>query len=173
MVDRTRGPRDEEGVRQFVEHMAMMLTEWGFPRMPARVLGSMMTADEDSLTAADLAERLGVSPAAISGAVRYLTHIGLISRVPVAGSRRDRYRLPDNPWYQTSVLEAELLKSLAALSDDGVAAVGGPSTPAGARIAEMRDFYLFLEGELPVLLEKWRTQRAARTAESTGSPAAG
>src|SRR5262245_47418683 len=98
MVDRTPGPRDEEGVRQFVEHMAMMLTEWGFPRMPARVLGSMMTADEDSLTAADLAERLGVSPAAISGAVRYLTHIGLISRVPVAGSRRDRYRLPDNPW---------------------------------------------------------------------------
>src|SRR6266511_435432 len=80
MADRTAGQRDEEGVRRFVERLAMMLTEWGFPRMPARVLGSMMTADEDSLTAADLAERLGVSAAAISGAVRYLTHIGMISR---------------------------------------------------------------------------------------------
>jgi predicted transcriptional regulator len=174
MVDRTRGQRDEEGVRRFVEHLAMMLTEWGFPRMPARVLGSMMTADEGSLTAADLAERLDVSAAAISGAVRYLTRIGLINRVPVRGSRRDAYSLPENPWYQTSVLEGELLKALAALSDEGVAAVGGADTPAGAKIAEMRDFYLFLEGELPLLLDKWRQQRATRrAAESRAASPAG
>jgi predicted transcriptional regulator len=172
MADRTRGQRDEEGARRFVEHLAMMLTEWGFPRMPARVLGSMMTADEDSLTAADLAERLDVSAAAISGAVRYLTRIGLINRVPVRGSRRDSYRLPENPWYQTSVLKAELLKALASLSDDGVAAVGGAGTPAGARIGEMRDFYLFLAGELPLLLSKWREQRAARAPESEDATAA-
>src|SRR6266542_5062640 len=124
MADRTAGQRDEEGVRRFVERLAMMLTEWGFPRMPARVLGSMMTADEDSLTAADLAERLGVSVAAISGAVRYLSHIGMVSREPVPGSRRDRYRLPRNPRYQTSLLKGELLEALAELADEGVAAVG-------------------------------------------------
>lgn len=169
MADRTQGQRDEEGVRRFVEHLAMMLTEWGFPRMPARVLGSMMTAEEDSLTAADLAERLDVSAAAISGAVRYLTRIGLINRVPVRGSRRDSYQLPENPWYQTSVLEAELLKALANLSEDGVGAVGGPGTAAGTRIAEMRDFYLFLEGELPLLLEKWRKLRTS----TPGAPATG
>ena len=28
----------------------------------------------------------------------------------------------------------------------------------------MRDFYLFLEGELPLLLDKWRQQRATRRA---------
>jgi DNA-binding transcriptional regulator GbsR (MarR family) len=171
MADGTRGQRDEEGtqrdddgIRRFVEHLAMMLTEWGFPRMPARVLGSMMTADEDSLTAADLAQRLGVSPAAISGAVRYLTHIGMISREPVHGSRRDRYRLPANPWYQTSLLEAELFKALIALCDDGIAAVGSEATPAGTKIAEMRDFLRFLEAELPRLLERYRQ---AHSAEAT------
>src|SRR6266545_1384048 len=92
MADRTAGQRDEEGVRRVVERLAMMLTEWGFPRMPARVLGSMMTADEDSLTAADLAERLGVSAAAISGAVRYLTHIGMISKEPAPGPEAARHR---------------------------------------------------------------------------------
>jgi len=162
--DGTRGHRDEDGIRRVVEHLAMMLTEWGFPRMPARVLGSMMTADEDSLTAADLAERLGVSPAAISGAVRYLTHIGMISREPVPGSRRDRYRLPANPWYQTSLLEAELFKALIALCDDGIAAVGSEATPAGTKIAEMRDFMRFLEAELPRLLERYRQ---AQSAEAT------
>jgi DNA-binding transcriptional regulator GbsR (MarR family) len=161
MADRTAGQRDEEGVRRFVERLAMMLMEWGFPRMPARVLGSMMTADEDSLTAADLAERLGVSAAAISGAVRYLTHIGMISKEPVPGSRRDRYRLPTNPWYQTSLLEAELFKALIVLCDEGIAAVGTEATPAGVKIAEMRDFMRFLEAEMPRLLDKWHEVRSA------------
>src|SRR6266540_3861367 len=102
MADRTAGQRDEEGVRRFVERLAMMLTEWGFPRMPARVLGSMMTADEDSLTAADLAERLGV-----------------------------------------------------------IAAAGTEATPAGVKIAEMRDFLRFLEAEMPRLLDKWHEVRSA------------
>ena len=172
MTDRTRGHRDEEGVRRFVEQLAMMLAEWGFPRMPARVLGSMMTADEDSLTAADLAERLGVSAAAISGAVRYLNHIGMLAREPAPGSRRDRYRLPQNPWYQTSLLEGQLLKALAALSDEGIAAVGSEATPAGARIAEMRDFFRFLEDELASLLDKWRALRSARASQREGTPAA-
>lgn len=125
-----------------------------------------MTADEDSLTAADLAERLGVSAAAISGAVRYLSHIGMVSREPVPGSRRDRYRLPRNPWYQTSLLKGELLEALAELADEGVAAVGTAATPSGARIAEMRDFFRFLEVELQGLLDKWRAVRAAQEAGS-------
>jgi predicted transcriptional regulator len=166
MADVPPGHRDEQGVRRFVEHLAMMLGDWGFPRMPARVLASIMTADEDSLTAADLAERLGVSAAAISGAVRYLSHIGMVSREPVPGSRRDRYRLPRNPWYQTSLLKGELLKALADLADEGVAAVGTAATPSGARIAEMRDFFRFLEVELEGLLDKWRAVRAAQEAGS-------
>jgi DNA-binding transcriptional regulator GbsR (MarR family) len=161
MADRTTGQRDEQGVRRFIEHLAMMLTEWGFPRMPARILGTMMTADEDSLTAADLAERLGVSAAAVSGAVRYLTNIGMINREPVPGSRRDRYRLPANPWYQTSLLEQELFKALIALCNDGIAAVGSEATPAGAKIVEMRDYLRFLETELPRLLDRWNEVRAA------------
>jgi DNA-binding transcriptional regulator GbsR (MarR family) len=164
MADARRGQRDEEGVRRFIEHLAMMLTEWGFPRMPARILGTMMTADEDSLTAADLAERLGVSPAAVSGAVRYLTHIGMINREPIPGSRRDRYRLPANPWYQTSLLETELFKALIALCDDGIVAVGSEATSAGKKIAEMRDFLRFLEAELPRLLDRWHEVRAAEAA---------
>ena len=64
--------RDEEGVRLFVERMAMTWADLGFPRMPARILITLLAADEPALTAAELGERLEVSPAAISGAVRYL-----------------------------------------------------------------------------------------------------
>ena len=157
---RPRTTRDEEAVRHFVEHMAHALSEWGFPRMPARVLVVMMAAEEDRLDAAELAARLDVSPAAISGAVRYLTHVGMVERVPVAGSRRDGYRLPDDGWYVASVEKQALYASFAAVADTGVSALGGAGTTAGARVARMRDFMLFVQDEMDGMLRRWhRVQR--------------
>jgi DNA-binding transcriptional ArsR family regulator len=148
--------RDEEGVRRFVERMARLLAEWGFPRMPARVLMAVTVADEESLTAADLAERLSVSPAAISGALRYLIQVRMITREPVPGSRRDRYRLPDDIWYEVGLGEVPLFKTLGELAAEGTEALGGADTPAGKRVARMREFYHFMENEMPTLLDRWK-----------------
>jgi predicted transcriptional regulator len=158
MDDATAG-RDEAAARRFVEHMAMTLASYGMPRMAARVLMALMSADEESLTAADLSARLEVSPAAVSGAVRYLMHVGMVIRDPVPGSRRDRYRLPDDAWWELTATKGGFLKQLADIADDGVKALGGPGTPSGARVAEMRDFYLFWVGEIPAVLDRWRASR--------------
>jgi hypothetical protein len=42
------------------------------PRMPARVFAAVLVAEDGRRTAAELADQLGVSPAAISGAVPIL-----------------------------------------------------------------------------------------------------
>ncbi|GAA2755620.1 GbsR/MarR family transcriptional regulator [Actinopolymorpha rutila] len=164
--------RDEDKVRRFVEHMAMLFEGWGFPRMAARVLLTMMAADEETLTAGDLAERLGVSAAAISGAVRYLQHIGMLSREPVPGERTHRYRLPDDLWYETTVGKRGVLASVAELAGDGARALGGSATPSGRRMEQMRDFYVFVDEALGDLMEKWeaeRTTKADRRAKSKRS----
>lgn len=126
--------------------------------MAARVLLTVMTADEDALTAVDLAERLEVSPAAISGAVRHLMTIGLIRREPVPGSRRDLYMLISETWWEATVTKMTRLRALSALTDEGVVAVGGEKTRPGRTLAEMRDFLDFFDEELPALLEKWRAR---------------
>jgi predicted house-cleaning noncanonical NTP pyrophosphatase (MazG superfamily)/predicted transcriptional regulator len=149
--------RDDDAVARFVEHMAMVLADWGFPRMAARVLMTMMAADEASLTAAELADRLAVSPAAISGAVRYLMHIGMISREPVPGSRLVRYRLPDDAWYLATATKSDLFKIFGDLADEGATALGGMDTPSGARVSEMRDYFKFAHTELPAILSRWAT----------------
>ncbi|MCW2887229.1 MAG: hypothetical protein QOE54_1240 [Streptosporangiaceae bacterium] len=153
------GARDNDGVRRFVEHMALVWADWGFPRMAARVLMTMMAADEKVLTAAELGERLEVSPAAISGAVRYLTQIGMVQREPVPGSRRDSYRLPDDAWYQAGVVKGGLFKILVDIAAEGVPALGGEGSPSGARIAEMRDFFAFMQAEMTTMIEKWHETR--------------
>ncbi|SDH58951.1 MarR family protein [Sinosporangium album] len=159
MTDETIGARDAEAVRRSVERMARMFSEWGFPPMAARVLFTMMASDEDALTAAELGERIGVSPAAISGAVRYLVHINLLYREPVPGSRRDRYRMPDDAWYEASMTKLTLFSQVADAAKEAVEAVGGPDTPAGAHLSRMRDYVGFLQMEVPGLLDKWRQQK--------------
>jgi predicted transcriptional regulator len=152
--------RDEEAVRQYVENMARFLADWGFPRMAGRVLLLLMAAEEPALTAATIAERLSICPAAVSGGVRYLQQLGLVEREPVPGSRRDLYRVPKHTWYQGALVKGTLFPTLAKLSAEGAQAAGGPGTLAGARLAEMSEFYEFLNAEVAWLLEKWRSQRA-------------
>ena len=155
-----RRGRDEEKVRVFVENMALFLADWGFPRMPARVLMTLMAADEDRLTAGELAQRLGVSAAAISGAVRYLQQLQLVVRTAVPGSRSDAYEVPENSWYAAAIVKGGLYRKLADLSDQGVQAMGGAGSGT-ARVAEMRDFFLFLDREVGALLQRWLDGRAA------------
>ena len=150
--------RDEAEVRRFVENMAMFLADWGFPRMAARVLMVLMAAEEERLTAGELAERLEVSAAAISGAVRYLQQLGLIVRTPVPGSRSDAYEVPENSWYASAIVKGGLYRRLADLSEQGVQAVGDQG--AGVRrVTEMRDFFNFLDREVGRLLEQWNAER--------------
>jgi len=168
MSDPSPPQRDDEAVERFVERFAMLFADWGFPRMAARVLFAVMSADEEALTAAEIGERLGVSAAAVSGAVRYLTHRGLLAREPVPRSRRDHYRMPDDPWFQATLVKRATLKVMADMANEGAQAVGGDETPAGRRLAEMRDYLTFAQDEVDAINERWRAHRAAG---SPGTPA--
>ena len=94
---------------RFVERFGAMLEEGGVPRMPARVFAALLATDSGRLTAAELAEQLRISPAAVSGAVRYLIQVGLVTREREPGSRRDVYALHHDLWYEAIVNREPLL----------------------------------------------------------------
>jgi biotin operon repressor len=148
--------------REFLERYALALAGAGMQRMAGRVLAAFMLSDRPTLTMPELGAELGVSAGAVSGAVKMLTHLGLIERAPVPGSRRDHYRLPDDPWYEAYARSSDTLVQFQRLAEDGIAASGGPDTPAGRRLAEMRDFYAFMQHEIPQLMDRWRAERDAR-----------
>jgi DNA-binding transcriptional ArsR family regulator len=153
-------PADDAAIRRFVERFALLLTEAGTARTPARVFACVLVEDSGRLTAAELAERLQVSPAAISGAVRYLSQAGLLVRGREPGSRRDHYAVHDDVWTDMYTTRMGLLRRWEEAIADGVAVLG-TDRPAGRRLAETREFFAFLQSEVPGMIERWQAYKAA------------
>ena len=143
----------------YIERFASVLVAAGFPPMPARVFVALLVTDSGRLTAADLAEVLRVSPAAVSGAVRYLVQLGLVDKERVPGSRRDYYRMPDDVWSDMFRLRDQVMQRWAGLVREGIELLG-PDTPAGARLAEHATFFEFVSRELPEVLKRWDEYQA-------------
>jgi len=151
----------QDDVARFVERFALMMNEAGLPRMPARVFGALLVAETGKRTASELAEVLQVSPAAISGAVRYLGQVGLVLRARDPGERRDHYELLDDLWYEMYANRDKQFAEWASIMNDGAETLGADS-PAGARLATSAEFFEFLRGEIPKLLQHWRDYQKER-----------
>ena len=155
------GPKDS--LFDYTERFSAVLVAAGFPPMPARVFAALMIADSGRLSAAELAGTLRISPAAVSGAVRYLIQLGLVHKERVPGSRRDYYRMPGGMWDSMIRQRDQVMTRWTALLREGIDLVG-PDTPAGARLAEQADFLEFVLKEMSDVLDRWERHRLTSTA---------
>jgi DNA-binding transcriptional regulator GbsR (MarR family) len=130
-------------------------------RMTARVLAALLFSEQPAVTMGELADRLQASSGAISGAIKMLTSVGLVERVPAPASRRDHYRLRDNAWAVQYTNQNEVTTAVLKAAEAGIAATEDGSLPR-QRLTEMRDFYNFLMEEIPALLDRWYQQSASR-----------
>lgn len=147
-------PPDRRGA---AEQLALVLTNHGLQRMTARVLAALLFTERSTTTMGELADCLQASSGAISGAIKMLTSVGLVERVPVPGSRRDHYRLRDDAWATLFTSQNVVLSAMQTAADNGIGVVG-PDTAAGHRLVQMRDFYAFLLTEIPAALDRWHRQ---------------
>jgi DNA-binding transcriptional regulator GbsR (MarR family) len=159
------GPEDP--LLGYIERFAAVLVGAGFPPMPARVLVALLITDTGRMTAAELAGRLRISPAAVSGAVRYLIQVGLVHKERVPGSRRDYYRMPANMWDDLLRMRDQVMSRWASLVREGIDLVG-PDTPAGRRLAEQAAFLEFVSQELGEVIARWEKYRREHLATPSG-----
>lgn len=139
--------RDPYAVRDFAEQLAALMVRTGVPRMAARVLAALITDDSGSLTAADLVQRLRVSPASVSLAVGYLAGLEVIRRVREPGQRRERYVIDDDVWLQAWMTSAQKHAMWSETAQKGVEVLDA-ATPAGARLAHMSRFFATLSDDM-------------------------
>lgn len=156
--DRARDKEHDEELFGFIEKFSAVLIAGGFPPMPARVFAALHVADSGRLTAAELVDILQISPAAVSGAVRYLSGLNLLLRERVPGSRREHYRMPADIWQRVMRSQTQILHQWVALLKEGTDLVG-PDTQAGQRMAGHAGFFAFLTTEIPAVYARWEEQK--------------
>jgi DNA-binding transcriptional regulator GbsR (MarR family) len=147
-------------VPAFIDRFTSVLVAAGIPAMPARVLAALHVTDSGRLSSAELTGLLQISPAAVSGAVRYLSGLGLVHKERVPGSRRDYYRMPPNVWHEVIRLQNQVLARWTSLLKEGVGVVGADS-PAGRRMADYAAFFDFMNAEFPGLMARWDAREAS------------
>jgi DNA-binding transcriptional regulator GbsR (MarR family) len=152
-------PRDPAAVRQFIERFTANLTQAGFPRTPARVFVALLTADNSTLTAAELGDLLQASPASVSGGARYLVQVGLITAHGEPGSRRQHYEMSVHVWQDIVSLRDRQFTRWAQDLREGIRVLG-PGSSAGERMAETVRYFEFISGEMAGLLARWKEQQA-------------
>lgn len=154
-----RGARSGETDPRVLDEVTAASTELmvraGLPHMMARVLAALFTTDSGSLTSAELARRLHVSPASISKAVGYLENQALITRGRDPRSRAERYSIDDDVAFLSIMASARVQTQIAEACRIGAQKLG-PATPAGARLENMSQFLHHVIDDLVHSVQHWR-----------------
>ena len=129
------------------------------PRLAARVFAQLLADDDGRMTSTELTESLGVSPAAISGAIRYLAHAMLIGKERERGSRRDVYVVQTDAWHTAMLSRDRLLSQMESSVRDGVDAVG-PDTRAGRRLRLTVEYFDYLFAQMESIRTGWEERKA-------------
>ena len=151
------------------EQLALVLTNHGLQRMTARVLAALLFTEQPTTTAGELADRLQASAGAISGAIKMLTSVGLVERVPAPaqppGSLPAARQRMGGPVHQSE-------RSARRDAEGGRGRRGGGrrgGSLAHHRLTQMRDFYDFLLSEIPALLDRWHEEHQHRRSGPGGN----
>jgi DNA-binding transcriptional regulator GbsR (MarR family) len=160
--------RDDEAVQRYAEGFGNLLAETGWPRMSARAFAAILASEKGRLTSAELCEQLQASPAAVSGAVRYLLQMRLATREREPGSRRDVYVVQDNFWYESMMRQDRFLprwEDVLGLLINELE----PGSDAHRRVSSTLGFLAFIQEEVEGLSERWVKYKARMDADYDAS----
>ncbi|MFF8506468.1 helix-turn-helix domain-containing protein [Streptomyces sp. NPDC015492] len=161
--------RDAEAVRAYEEVFTTVLIQSGTPRMMARVMACLCLTDSGSLTAAELAQHLQVSPASVSKAIAFLDGQGLVRRERDE-RRRERYVVDDDIWYRSMMASARATLHIVETARQGVGVLGS-GTPAGDRLEGIARFLEFVSESTARAAEQARAILSTRSEGATAADA--
>ncbi|WP_327576031.1 helix-turn-helix domain-containing protein [Streptomyces sp. NBC_00145] len=146
--------RDAQAVLAYEETFTTVLIQSGTPKMMARVMSCLTLTDTGSLTAAELVQRLQVSPASISKAVAFLESQGMVRRERDE-RRRERYVVDNDIMYQSMMASARSTAHMVDIARQGVGVLGS-GTPAATRLENIARFLDFVSESMARAAEQAR-----------------
>jgi DNA-binding transcriptional regulator GbsR (MarR family) len=149
-----------EGESAFVEEMGQALAGYGMTPMAGRMWGWLLICEPAEQTAAEIAEALHASRGAISGTARILASAGMIKRATRRGDRREYFSAPPEALDSFLANAGRIYRQFREMAERGLAAMDGRPPESRRRLEELRDVFAFVEQEVPVVVDRFLSQRA-------------
>jgi DNA-binding transcriptional regulator GbsR (MarR family) len=150
--------------QQFVDGWSAILALEGLPPVAGRLWAWLLVCEPEDQTVQEIADAIGASRGAISGAVRMLEPSGLIIRSKRRGERREYWRTsPDAMIHSLQAKERQTRPSFNAL-DTAITALSDRPEASLARLRETQRLYAMLLDMFPRLITQINEERAARAA---------
>ncbi|MDG4765008.1 helix-turn-helix domain-containing protein [Solwaraspora sp. WMMD406] len=143
--------------RRYAEEAGVVLGGMGLPPAAGKILGWLLICDPPSQTSTDLAAALELSKGSVSTSIRLLEQGGLVIRVPQPGRRGVAYQI--EPTGLTKPEITNKFRIFRELLDRGVDLIGGPQARTSERLVYLRDFYAFIEREMPLIVQRFEAER--------------
>lgn len=144
----------------FVEEMGQYLASYGMTPMAGRMWGWLLICEPAEQTAAQIAEALEASRGAISGTARILASAGMIRRTTRPGDRKEYFSAPPEALDSMLTSASATYRRLREIAERGLAGIRDESPSARARLEEFRDVIAFIERELPLVIDRFFSERA-------------
>ncbi|WP_010693599.1 GbsR/MarR family transcriptional regulator [Saccharopolyspora spinosa] len=156
------GDAGADQAEDFIESFAGLYSSQ-LPKMAARMLAALLVTEDTELSSRDLIETLGASAATVSNSGRLLLRLGMVERTVSPETRRDLYRIRDDVWVRMYREAGKTVGSTIKLLNEALDERRWRHSRATERMREMRDFYTFLDRDIPEMVtryEKWRAEQA-------------
>jgi len=143
-----------EQLRVLVEEYGLLMERLGHSRAEGRLLGWLLLCEPPEQSMMDISRALNISKGGLSVGLRRLVDRGLVERRRKPGERHDFFRfdsasigrLMENVFTGMALMERLLAHSREL-----------PGQQKNERLLTMHALYARLTAEMPVLLERWRT----------------
>lgn len=152
---------DLSAERRYAEEAGVVLAGMGMPQAYGKLLGWLLICTPAAQSGAELVAALGLSKGSVSAGLRNLEAGGLVRRVAMPGRRGSFYEMTPDAIMRAAGSEKFTL--FRQLMDRGLDVVGGEDAPGAERLRVTRDFYAFIETEMPKLIQRFQDEQTGRT----------
>ncbi len=142
----------------FVEKLGFHSEAQGHPRMGGRVMGWLLVCEPPHQSVAEIAMALQSSRSAVNAVVNRMVEFGMFEPVAIPGERSTYYRMNSDGGELIFANMVANMRNLRELAEAGLEALSWREPAANQRLDDLRAFHLFMEQEMPRMLQRWKRQ---------------
>lgn len=151
----------KEKQEELIGRIGVFSEKSGYPPLVAKMIGLLLVSDPPQQTFEEIQTRLMSSKSAVSTGLNMLMDRGIVEYITFIGDRKRYFKVNTERWLalaQENLLNVakniglfnDILQYRKAYTNDEKFTAG---------VEEVHDFHVFLAGEFPRLLDKWKASR--------------